>query len=146
MQLVINLKFLEKVVVGNDCAVSRDRIPCISVIFFAIVNYSSRNGGRAESRRGKEAEGQVRAEFSEPKKGRCTETDRARKGKRQEGERGGEGGGEGARDARSQKREKGATRNKKSGSPLRSERLGAGGLEQVITSGCGGDAACAGPS
>lgn len=47
---------------------------------------------------------------------------------------------------RSRKREKGATKNKKSGSPLRSERLGAGGLEQVITSGCGGDAACAGPS
>lgn len=51
-----------------------------------------------------------------------------------------------ARDARSLKREKGATRNKKSGSSLRSKRLGAGGLEQVITSGCGGDAACAEPS
>lgn len=50
------------------------------------------------------------------------------------------------RAARSQKKEKRATKNKKSGSPLRSERLGAGGLEQVITSGCGGDAACAGPS
>lgn len=48
---------------------------------------------------------------------------------------------------RSRKREKGATKNKKkSGSPLRSERLGAGGLEQVITSGCGGDAVRAGPS
>jgi len=65
------------------------------------------------------------------------------KGKEAEGRR---QEGEGARDARSQKREKGARRNKKSGSPLRSERLGAGGLEQVITSGRGGDAACAGPS
>lgn len=41
------------------------------------------------------------------------------------------------------KREKRARRNKKSGSPLQ-EGLGAGGLEQVITSGCG--AARAGPS
>lgn len=55
---------------------------------------------------------------------------------------------ESSRAARSRKREKGATENKKSGSPLRcvSESLGAGGLEQVITSGCGGDAARAGPS
>lgn len=53
---------------------------------------------------------------------------------------------ESPRAIKSRKREKGATKNKKSGSPLRSERLGAGGLEQVITSGCGGDAACAGPS
>lgn len=65
----------------------------------------------------------------------------------------GETGDEGARKREREhesrgvrKREKGATRNKKSGSPLRSRRLGAGGLEQVITSGCGGDAACAEPS
>lgn len=81
--------------------------------------------------------------FSEPKKGRCTETERAKireaEGRKQK-ER------ERSRVVRSRKREKGATKNKKSGSPLRSERLGAGGLEQVITSGCGGDAACAGPS
>lgn len=57
-----------------------------------------------------------------------------------DGERGGQK--EGRREiVRSRKREKGATKNKKSSSPLRSERLGAGGLEQVITSSCGGDAA-----
>jgi len=51
MQVVINFESVEKVVVRNDCAVSRETVsPCISVIFFAIVNYSSRKRGRAERR------------------------------------------------------------------------------------------------
>lgn len=53
---------------------------------------------------------------------------------------------ENLRAIRSRKREKGATKNKKSSSPLSSFGPRAGGLEQVITSGCGGDAACTGPS